>query len=254
MSMAALGLPDEFYKRGLTWAQRIGAEFGYSEAGDLLHDVIEYLIEHPKMVTDFYYTDTKVDPPVERFGWSSCQRDCTRLMADRARRDKRAATGTDERDEFSYANKQIATLLPYVWHSSVLAAGQEPEEGPRAAVDQSKGFTAQAMILDLKLAYANTVHPGSQWDEIAKRLYFLQLTQQECADAMGIDRLVVQRRNQAMLEAIGISLNGTPGYSDAYKKREQKINENYEPGTTLGDGPGSRQAMSNATAQALNDY
>jgi DNA-directed RNA polymerase specialized sigma24 family protein len=233
----AYALPEDCGKRITEAAWAISGEFdGHSDPQDLAQTIWLWIGSYPKQSAKWWYTATD---GTQKFSWVQFKRDIRRVAAEQARRDKRARLGIVLEDEVGYSTSAIERFLPFVWHSDVLSALDVVDDGqPKARTDKATTGDSMVSAMDVRTAYESVIDRGSDWDKTLFLLYGMMYTQQEAADALGIERSWLGRRAKKALQAIADELNGTPGGKEY---------------SLWPEGPGTRKATSNAQAQTQTD-
>lgn len=207
-------------------SQRISAEFkNILEPNDLAQEWHLWLMTKPEYVHNWFYDDAGV----QRFGWKSFKRDTAAIMA-RSARAERHKTGYEPEDDVFYGKKQLEELLPFVFHTTVLATVGTQEE-IKAPVDAAKGGNHLVAVMDVRMAYQKIIVQGSQWDQVLRALFEWGMDHTEAGEYLHLSRQVVSRHKGRAFEAILQQLNGTMPMPDH-------------------EGPGARQARSNRASIA----
>lgn len=184
-------------------ARMVRGGSGLVEEADLVNTAHVWLLEDERRLKAFWYFD---DEGVERFSYMNLRRKLRVAMKaeiDAARR----ALNIGEPDG-RYGAREIENLLPYVWHSEVLAAVAQEASGRGAKVDPALSGDSMAKGVDIRSVYRDVVDEGSENDRIMFSYFGLGLYEQEIADKLGIDRTTVNRRKAAVVRHIADRLNG----------------------------------------------
>jgi hypothetical protein len=218
-------LPENYGNHIRDIAYRIRKEFGnVVEAQDLIQSFHLLLVEKPGIVTDWLYLSETDDLC---FGWRSFKRDVAGIMA-KACKEQQRIRGFVPEDDVVYGRMQLEKLLPFVYHTTVLAAVDTHDER-KSVQDPAYGGNLMAAATDTRFAYEKVIRPGSTWDKVLHCLFAFGLSQQATADQCGLNVSTVNRHKLRAMDTILREMNGTLPYRE---------------------GPGSRSAMSNSASIA----
>lgn len=222
-------------------AKQVASTFGYSEWEDLTQSVWLALLS-TKRGQQGWWLDVDPETGETDFDFEGFRSWAAGRMTKQAMRDRKAIMGDVEDDELRYSRKEITYLLPYMWDRTPLAV--RGEDGPVVShsVDHSKGPDLPAKLVDLAVAYAETVEGGSQADRLLFLIFAADRTHEEAADEIGVPRGSVAGILDRTLKSIARALNHT-SWGRTYSSPDE-----------WNDGPGSRRAMSNAEAADKTGY
>jgi hypothetical protein len=229
-------LPPEVAREIETVSRNIAREFESSAREDLSQDAWLWLSSNPRQAHWWYIEEGEL-----LFSWRQFRRDLTRCLLAVAKKEQAEVMGYEVDDQYAYGRRVVERYLPYVWHNSVMATIGERAE-VKAKTDPAKGGDSAASIMDVREAYDAIIVPGSTWDRALFGTYALGLTQVEMGQQMGVAHQTISDYLSDAIAALIAYLNGRDGF---------RPGELPKPGRTSSDGPGTRQAMSNATAQSL---
>lgn len=212
-------------------SRRISAEFHrIVEPEDLVQEFYLFLNEKPGYLHNWFFIGEEQGDLL--FGWKSFKRDVAGLFA-RVCRKERQKSGHETADEVFYSRKQVEALLPFVYHTTILATIGEAREADeiRAKTDAAKGGNHIAAVMDVRAAYDKAIFRGSDWDKTLRILFQFGFNQSEAAEDLRLSRKTINVRKQRAVDAILQELNGTMPLIEH-------------------EGPGSRSAMSNSASIA----
>lgn len=211
---------------------------GIADVEDMEQVAWEWILNNGKEIASAWFFQTKNHEIV--FSFRSMRMRLNHIMM-RDIEKSRHAMGVDVMTEAeSYGRKEIETLLPYIWHSQVLAKTGDTEEGPKPKTDPALGGDRMAKVADLKVAYEEAIAPGSNEDKVLLLTYGAGWTQEDIADEVGIHANSISRVTKRGVGRLLDYLNGD------YKKTANEIAMDAWP-----QGPGTRKAISNAQAAML---
>lgn len=193
---------------------------------DLVQEAWAWIGENPLRTSRWWFT---ADDGKNKFSWRRFRQDVLDVMHRTARRDRLAAEGLEEDDQVVYGRKMVERHLPYVWHSEVLAAVGEVNE-IRSKTDPALGGDSLASAVDVRSAFGAVI--ASEGPSLLHKAMFLTYalgwTQDEIGEELELDRRRVGELLRTGVDRISERLSGP----------------RLQPGKTLGDGPGTRPAVS----------
>jgi len=198
------------------------------EREDMIQEALLWLLEHPQRVAE----GASAEFPVA----GSLLGDLMRYLVPLARRERRTRYGWRAVGQSVYAPEQVRELLPSVWTGEGVV--HEASE-VRPAADPAEGNTWLTMVVDVRWAVEECLTDDEK--ALLFEHYVLGRDWPTIAQAMGVTESALWSRSARLVSRICDVLNGVVD-EDAPR-----------PGTTLGDGPGTRRAVSNAHAREITD-
>lgn len=212
---------------------RVAAMFPDSvEREDMIQEALLWLMEHPGRV------GRQADGDGVLYAPTLVTELMSRHLIPMARRERRARYGWRADGEGRYTPAQVRRLLPAVWTKE---RPQQEVSEIRPVTDPAEGNTWVTMIMDVEWGMEEALGSAREDRAILFRHYALGESWATLAASLGLSEDVLRKRASRSVLAICDVLNGV-------------VNEDApRPGTTLGDGPGTRRAVSNAHARAITD-
>jgi len=207
-------------------ADRRYAEF--MDLDDMTQEALVWLVEHP----------TRVERATDERGQlylGQILAEVGRHLSGIARQEYTRATGRDPLEGARYTPAKVRSLLPATWTGE---GPEKPADGqPRGKASPARGGDHITGVWDVREALDKTVSRQDQG--ILFRLYVLGATSEEVAEKVDLTATAVRARAHRAVKAVCTWLNG--------EWRQEKL----RPGRTLSDGPGTRRAIPNETAQVV---
>lgn len=216
-------------------ARRVSRNIRSMPASDLYQEGVVWAFSHPRKM-EGWMSDTE-NP---KRGWARFTRAVEGAMTRVARQEKASREGYDPDDEVFYGIRQIELCLPALWdeHIKLHGPSREPAVGT-SNPDPSEGNTWAVMVLDVQDAWgAANLDAGER--AMLRYRYGSGATYAELGRAFEVAASTAESRVKKALRKMQRHLGGAkPADCD-------------NTCTDCG-GPGSRHAMSNATARAITD-
>lgn len=209
---------------------------GYVTFSDMEQEAQIWVMTHPRTVFDRLQDGKR--------GNDRITRQLAKHLHSIARTEKASVSGYNPEDEVFYSQAVVEMILPALWDETLMVQGPqgEPSEG-RSNSDPSEGGNWQVMVADVRAAYDRSDLDVRQRVALVMR-YHEQATLTEIGRALEVSKQGAQGVVRSALGRLVNYLGGTdPHHSCGYE---------CECGRSYG-GPGSRRAISNATARAITD-